>query len=205
MGTPLHSCWRFAFAIAAAMAGDAAVHGVAPAPASRLERPMAASDVVERWRLDGLCAVVTADAAGTGVQCDAVWIAPVVLIDVHELLLASPTFRRQFAVARSHGVQVKVALTDDCLVGARRCEGATTISRYAGNKTLAIVRLRKGGPIVRMLGHEFEHLREWCEGVLRLGTIGHAGQRSETARAVDAGRQVEREHAAWLRSTLTTS
>lgn len=121
---------------------------------------------------------------------------------VHDMLVHSPTFRRQCArLQASSGV--RISLTVDLKgIGHRTANRAEAeLRRYEYGLIDATIRLRSTSQTAELIAHELEHVLEYVDGVdfhmawrrdpgeVWLGADG----RFETARAIDAGRHVAAE------------
>jgi hypothetical protein len=116
----------------------------------------------------------------------------------------SPTFRRQCArIANRPSLSIKIRLT------SRRhstdARAWTRVSRVEASGGAAEVWITPDPDLNELIGHEFEHIVEWLDGVYdsqprrSVDPSVHAdgGRIVETQRAIQVGRAVAREAAAW--------
>jgi hypothetical protein len=128
------------------------------------------------------------------------WLTPVVA----SMLRDSPTFRAQCARLQDvTRVRITVTMTPRGASRERTCRAECVIRRYEYGFVDAVVRLPSTSHATELIAHELEHVLEYLEGVnYQAVSRRHSHEvwrisdgRFETARAIDAGRQVAAEMA----------
>ena len=163
-----------------------------------------ACDPYDQW-----ATVAAADGSDPSDSLAARLPANIIIVDkllsdvVVDMLRGSPTFRDQCRqLAQVRALRVRVSLDPDRpTVAQPDCRALCVIKRYQFGFVDAHVRLRTVADPQTLIAHEFEHVREYVEGLNYLGTsvqfpsrvwITMAGH-YETARAIEAGNQVASE------------
>jgi hypothetical protein len=124
--------------------------------------------------------------------CGNVWVSAVLMPAFTATLVGSSTFRRQLAEINRAPLHVAV-MGPDHQSPSIDYDAVTELRVFSQGSVMAKIRIRRRSDISELLGHEFEHLSEWVDGVLGPKSSAKSRFIVDSNRVVQAGKLVRSE------------
>jgi hypothetical protein len=124
--------------------------------------------------------------------CGNVWVSAVLMPAFTATLMGSSTFRRQLAGVNRAPLHVAV-MGPDHQSPSPDYNAVTELRIFSEGSAIAKIRIRRRSDISELLGHEFEHLSEWADGVLGRQSSAKSRFVVDSSRVVQAGKLVQSE------------
>jgi hypothetical protein len=135
-----------------------------PAVSARATTEEAPGEAAVCHRLDS--------AGGESLLCGNVWISPQIVATFETTRTRSTTFRALLAFVRGQeDLHVSIAPSSSRQAGSKRGRARTLFKRHGRSTSIAKIELKPGSDNAALLGHEFEHVRQWVAGELRSATV----------------------------------